>query len=559
MNILESVEIITVRKLLRNDRLNIPLYQRPYKWTPKNVNQLINDIIFHKDKKTYRLGTLVIHKESEEILNIVDGQQRTITLILIAFAIEQIKQTVLEPKLLQLSFQDDISKANIQKNYKEIKKRINDFNDEIVNFFLKCELVQVTLNNVSVAFQFFDSQNARGKDLEPHDLLKAFHLREMDTVDSSINEEKKRIVKNWEDMKSEELSKLFAFYLYRIKNWSKGNSAKYFTKDDIGDFKGISITDEEYEFSKIFRRANESSSNDYPFQIDQTIINGKRFFQMVELYEKMIKNIKFKDNYILKTIKEYRGWNRRGDTYVRYLFYCGLIYYIDKFGDANLNQAIEKIFIWAYSLRLKQQVVYIGSIDNYALGKENSKALSNIKLFKKIRDAIHPNDILHMELDEIKKVTYDISEIVDIFVKLGYHSRSNSSEGTTEQWFKRQNERRHACYDMIKEMRNCFLLFKADEERIVNYEYVQYSKAGKLVGEINVSNSKRLDIILKTKIDELPMPKPLPDNIIDEGAIWKQKKGAWKQGRIKFIINNSSPKQFINDVKEYIKIVAEKE
>jgi len=54
-------------------------------------NQLIDDIIFHNDKSAYRLGTLVIHIENgeNEILNIVDGQQRTLTLTLIAYAIIQ--------------------------------------------------------------------------------------------------------------------------------------------------------------------------------------------------------------------------------------------------------------------------------------------------------------------------------------------------------------------------------------------------------------------------------------------------------------------------------------
>ena len=54
-------KIIKVRELLTNGNLKIPSYQRPYKWTTKNVNQLIDDILIHKEKSEYRLGTLVIH------------------------------------------------------------------------------------------------------------------------------------------------------------------------------------------------------------------------------------------------------------------------------------------------------------------------------------------------------------------------------------------------------------------------------------------------------------------------------------------------------------------
>ncbi|HPB20670.1 MAG TPA: DUF262 domain-containing protein, partial [Bacteroidales bacterium] len=39
-----SSEIISVRELLQNkENIAIPNYQRPYKWTTKNVNQLIDD------------------------------------------------------------------------------------------------------------------------------------------------------------------------------------------------------------------------------------------------------------------------------------------------------------------------------------------------------------------------------------------------------------------------------------------------------------------------------------------------------------------------------------
>lgn len=42
--------------------------------------------------------------------------------------------------------------------------------------------------DISEAFQFFDSQNARGKALYPHDLLKAYHLREMAGVSEEETE-----------------------------------------------------------------------------------------------------------------------------------------------------------------------------------------------------------------------------------------------------------------------------------------------------------------------------------------------------------------------------------
>jgi uncharacterized protein with ParB-like and HNH nuclease domain len=441
--------IVSVKELLQTENIVIPSYQRPYKWTAKNVNQLIDDIIFHNDKSAYRLGTLVIHSEMAEnknILNIVDGQQRTLTLTLIAHAITQNFNEKLKdiykrgeklenyfPKLTTLSFTNDITKANIQNNYKLIERRINDFDERTISFFYeKCELVKVVLSDVSEAFQFFDSQNARGKDLEPHDLLKAFHLREMNNF--STEEERKEIVENWEAMDTEKLSKLFTLYLFRIRNWSKGYSARYFTKNEVDIFKGVSPDiQEDYPFAKAYRIAHYYTENfnksyhrdidknvfDYPFQLDQIIINGKRFFEMIAFYDKMIDDIiKRTDFPVLETIKSYNGNYRTGDKYVRNLFYCGLIYYVDKFGEKELAKATEKIFVWAYSLRLKLFSIGLDSIDNYAL----NKAHSQVQLFKKIREAIRPNQMINVKLETLNENrSSKTGEIVELFKEMKYY------------------------------------------------------------------------------------------------------------------------------------------
>ena len=458
-----SSEIISVRELLQNkENIAIPNYQRPYKWTTKNVNQLIDDILIHKEKSEYRLGTLVLHNH-DGVFDIVDGQQRTITLTLIAHAIIQKQGKTKEEekalknfdlKRLNLSFANDISKANIQNNFKQIERRIADFDEKLIWFFLeKCTLVKVVLSDISEAFQFFDSQNARGKDLEPHDLLKAFHLREMNNF--STEEERKKTVEKWESMDTAKLSKLFSQYLFRIRNWSKGHSARYFSKDDVDIFKGVSPDiKENYPFEAMLRIAHfyveeynisfhrniDKNIINFPFQIDETIINGKRFFEMIEHYQIMIDSIKSKEMsekyHILNLIKTYDGSFRTGDKYIRNLFYCGLIYYIDKFvereleydeqkkeyyykfNDRNLSKAIEKIFVWAYSLRLKLQAVGLDSVDNYALNQGHSQ----IQLFKIIKEAIKPNEILNLQLETLKENKSSKTEkIVEQFKSLNYY------------------------------------------------------------------------------------------------------------------------------------------
>lgn len=415
---IKEKDIINIKDLLEIPNLKIPDYQRPYKWKAKNVNQLIDDILFHKDKQGYRLGTLVLHNDKEN-LNIVDGQQRVITIFLLAYCLSNRNKLNMKIDFSKFSFDNKISQNNIKVNYSIIDKRIEEFDNFIIEFFLnRCELVKVVIDDVQEAFQFFDSQNARGKDLEPHDLLKAFHLREMS---KSTEDDKIKVVEEWENLESKELTNLFANYLFKIRNWSKGNSAYYFTKNDIDIFKGVNIETQNYPFMKQLQINNyyvdkqneaERVNNyhfDYPFQIDQIVINGKRFFEMVIYYNNLIKDINaLKESFkkdtveydILNTLDTYRGHNRSGDRYVRNMFNCALVYYIDKFGKIDLDRTIKKLFIWAYNLRFKLYSVKLVSVDNYAIGRHE---YANESIFRKIYYAVNHNEILHLNINSIKK------------------------------------------------------------------------------------------------------------------------------------------------------------
>ncbi len=429
-----NASIITLTELYNLEKLKIPEYQRPYKWTEKNVNNLIDDIISNKDKSEYRLGTLVLHLFDQN-LDIVDGQQRIITLMLILYAIsekyERVKELLEnknENKLREHKFNNPISQNNIVKNYQLIKQRINDFNEATVDFLLtKCTFVKIVLNDVSEAFQFFDSQNSRGKELEPHDLLKAYHLREMREIPS---DEQIEIIEKWEDIDTEELASLFE-YLYRIKNWSKLKSARGFTKDEISVFKGISLNNKiYYPYKRIFYVAEffiekiaktPLVETEYPFQLDNIIINGKRFFEMIYRYSKLKKDlpnlIKKWNSEIYNILyadhkynnKDYAGYYRVGDNYTKILFECACMYFLDKFGeDKELEKVFEKIFLWAFYIRLTSKRIPFSSIDNYAMEYDS--------FFKYIKEALQISDILKVRLKSVSKSEVQgVAAIVEYF------------------------------------------------------------------------------------------------------------------------------------------------
>ncbi|WLI05870.1 DUF262 domain-containing protein [Pseudomonas sp. FP597] len=132
-----SSKIISVYELPKDSALDIPQYQYPYKWAGKHINQLFSDIAIHKDKSAYHLVTILFHHD-REIKNIVDGQQRTISLLLAARAlIQRNKEKKLERKDLQESlltleqalvnpcFTSEISQKNIRSNYLEVARIVS--------------------------------------------------------------------------------------------------------------------------------------------------------------------------------------------------------------------------------------------------------------------------------------------------------------------------------------------------------------------------------------------------------------------------------------------------
>lgn len=433
------VDVLTIEGLLRNYKLEIPEYQRPYKWQEEHIASLLDDLQKNLELPSYRLGTMVLFKEKQNFF-IVDGQQRFISIILILLAYRNrnsdkcpnyFKDSQISKKVNFISnsfnFISDISKANIQQNYRLIEQELKkpEFQNNIIEFLLKkCEVVVVTLDDISEAFQFFDAQNARGKDLDPHDLLKAFHLREFSERDK---DEISGIVTYWESLSAKSLKSFFAYYLYPTRGWIQSKSSRNFTKSEIGMFKGINLDkDNIYPFAEQYIILNLRSGGQFPFQLDQRIINGKRFFEMVEHYRKLFDNLDLKtfdrnseiDNnaqIILKTIHNYTFNNsniRIGDIYILRAFKCLLVFYIDKFNDKELSNAIRKIFIWIYSLRLNHEKVQLASVDNYIL-EDN--------LFQRLSEAHQPKEFLAFRVPIVQEEkSSKTGEISKLFKELGY-------------------------------------------------------------------------------------------------------------------------------------------
>ena len=83
-------------------RLSIPEYQRPYRWQVKHLQRLLLDLTEYfprsndatPPKHDFYLGSIILHqsrpaRKHTDVLSIIDGQQRLITLALLAHVLKQ--------------------------------------------------------------------------------------------------------------------------------------------------------------------------------------------------------------------------------------------------------------------------------------------------------------------------------------------------------------------------------------------------------------------------------------------------------------------------------------
>lgn len=422
----DKLKIVNLSGLIGKygNKLTIPDYQRPYTWKKSTADTLFNDIYSAmKKNKDYRLGSLILHKDENGFYNIVDGQQRLTTTALILKALDDESKFLLENEVKAVSFK------NIAENYKALESRVNALSniekEEYRDYIKKCSFAIIITDKQEEAFQFFDSQNTRGKSLKPHDLLKAYHLREMNAVSEDI---KKAVVKRWDNIDETHLADLFADYLYPVVRWHKKRNAVYYTAKNIDTFKGIS---REYKYnyalyhkrSVIFAEKIDKEFSDFlsnkecnMFQLTQPVISGEYFFKYVFHYDKLLTEVKNMVKEHHKKSEEIPDY-RTGDIYIKRLYECALLLFMDRFGIENMETSyMEKLYKWSYSLRLVMYAVRRESINSYANG--NNSNIYNGALFSKISEMNKPEDIMKIELKKIDMPDYNKSKYEAICNKL---------------------------------------------------------------------------------------------------------------------------------------------
>ena len=398
---------------LLNMHLAIPDYQRPYKWQIKNIEDLLVDVSMaiedyekYNHNFKYRIGSVIVFKNKSKF-EIVDGQQRILSFaLLMTYLDSKISKTIFDTK-----FKNKTTQLNLHRNYQFIEEwfSLKQNQKQLFKNALKniLEVVVIPVLNISEAFQLFDSQNNRGKALDPHDLLKAYHLREM----KDCPYEMEHAVTRWEEKNTAKIKELFDSYLFPIWNWSRENKTTTFSAEKIDTYKGIT---EQYGYTYA-KRAYRGSPY---FQATEPFAAGKDFFDMVEHYlflvhdikDELCKNKQFeKINLILsmkKVAEKAEDFDEIksgsvGFEYAKKLFFCALFCYYDKFHNFD-ERAVCKLFLWALSIRVDMENLGFDTINKYAVGEWNHAYSNNIPVFAKINLARKHNEIANLRI-EIRK------------------------------------------------------------------------------------------------------------------------------------------------------------
>ena len=286
-----------VGELLKEGNLRIPSYQRSYKWNRKHIRNLFYDLRDAMGKKEYQIGSVILH-ENDGYLDIVDGQQRLISISLFLHLLDSLENYKGANQLLSAEEFGELSCYHASENYNEWENLTQlvgeNQSKDICNFLLEnCSVSVITMpqERLSEAFQLFDSQNNRGKSLEPHDLLKAYHLRKQYSEDEKIVEKWEQFVED----KDLSLKELFDKHLFRMRRWSRGETGltnkRYgsylrFTEDFIDDFKGVDLN-QNFPYLELYRHIEK-----LPMSISMPIIDGSKFFEYIESAHETIKEHK---------------------------------------------------------------------------------------------------------------------------------------------------------------------------------------------------------------------------------------------------------------------------
>lgn len=318
----ENENIKSVSDLL-GLRYFIPSYQRGYRWTEQQVEDLLNDI--NESKGKYCLQPLVVSKMSDERKNecrldiskiwyeIIDGQQRLTTIFIICNLLSAEKKQIVyqtreetgkylmtfttEQQNLDIYFMNQ-AKNQVDAWFKETKTDPVDFLKTLKE---KCFVIWYEINKEESAYDVFKRLNSGKISLSNAELVKALLLNMPELTDASARIQE-QMAGEWDRMEQ---------ILHDDEFW-------YFINPEP-ECERYSAARMDFILELILRCVKKDDSEDYLYNVDYEL-NRNNYF----IFSKFLKQIS-KDVSNWGLIKDYfrkiKMWfdNRELYHYIGYL------------------------------------------------------------------------------------------------------------------------------------------------------------------------------------------------------------------------------------------------
>ena len=192
-----------------NGHYSVPIYQRAYAWSEKEIETLVDDIYDYYalgNQQNYYIGSLVVHQGEDEYENVIDGQQRltTLSLLICYLKNESAYQELVNEITVNLDFESRKRSTDIFKYLKKNYEKVMDEKNELVDGYriLKKKLSHEKYNEGYFRYlidfviliknelpkstdlnHYFEIMNNRGEQLEKHEIVKAYLMGKLQVSD----------------------------------------------------------------------------------------------------------------------------------------------------------------------------------------------------------------------------------------------------------------------------------------------------------------------------------------------------------------------------------------
>lgn len=248
-------------KLGKDDKFRIPEYQRGYSWTTMHCDKLWQDIesfIESGAEDPYFFGTIIIDCSTDNCLNLIDGQQRTTTFLLLL-------------KALQLRLKEVLENLQISPDTKALNKGLSNSYDTIFEILFKAD------DDKQVAIQD-DWSKAKGITILENKSINELYKDDFQNIieaETYTEAEKAvhKIPRKQKDNKYTNFFRNFKFFYEKLLGYSESN-LNNFAKIFLGKCQIIEI--KSWQIEQAITMFNSLNSTGMPLS-DADIISAQLF------------------------------------------------------------------------------------------------------------------------------------------------------------------------------------------------------------------------------------------------------------------------------------------